>query len=109
MEWARRASPNPPSILKTPILREQELSMLRNTAVRPKACRAQAELIVRNGHLTTMRHHIVLGLVGIGLGILAFLAVVATIVGIVLKALALVLLILAFISFKYRNTVRTKR
>ena len=56
-----------------------------------------------------MRWYIVLGLVGIGLGILAFLGAVAVIVGIILKALALVLLVLAFLAFRGRKTVRTQR
>ena len=56
-----------------------------------------------------MRSHLVLGLVGIGLGILAFLGAVALIVGMVLKALAIVLLILAFVAFRRRKAVRPQR
>ena len=61
------------------------------------------------GHLSAMRGYLVLGLIGIGLGILAFLGAVAAMVGIILKALALVLLVLACMAFRRKKTVRAQR
>ena len=56
----------------------------------------------------TMRGYLGLALIGIGLGILAFLGAVATIVGI-LKAIALVILVLACMAFRRKKNLRAQR